>query len=252
MPLDETESFRVYEAGTDSGVKTVSAEDSVYQYLHGQIQRADNARKQIDQKEKTAAEDKENIEVTISEDLADGRSANLDASLKLLGEDDLKLLLPSDHLEDDEIHIIETSSVAPLDGNHALQDYQMQLILLEQQNKKRLLMARQEQDIFSKSVQFDHLASIKESERRIRRQAIHEEHLRSKAADKPTPDLKAGHLRNKMPTDSAHKDAASVTKRRKCNARSKPQSGQPSHPNSANGEILNNADVGSLEVRPIL
>ncbi|MCJ1388741.1 hypothetical protein MMC18_001590 [Xylographa bjoerkii] len=31
-------------------------------------------------------------------------------------------------------------------GNPALQDYQMQLMLLEQQNKKRLLMARQEQD----------------------------------------------------------------------------------------------------------
>ena len=31
-------------------------------------------------------------------------------------------------------------------GNHALQDYQMQLMLLEQQNKKRLLMARQEQN----------------------------------------------------------------------------------------------------------
>lgn len=30
-------------------------------------------------------------------------------------------------------------------GNHALQDYQMQLMLLEQQNKKRLMMARQEQ-----------------------------------------------------------------------------------------------------------
>src|SRR5271155_341208 len=32
-------------------------------------------------------------------------------------------------------------------GNHALQDYQMQLMLLEQQNKKRLMMARQEQDM---------------------------------------------------------------------------------------------------------
>ncbi|KAE9378820.1 hypothetical protein N431DRAFT_460146 [Stipitochalara longipes BDJ] len=31
-------------------------------------------------------------------------------------------------------------------GAHALQDYQMQLMLLEQQNKKRLCMARQEQD----------------------------------------------------------------------------------------------------------
>ncbi|KAF2734985.1 hypothetical protein EJ04DRAFT_224485 [Polyplosphaeria fusca] len=32
-------------------------------------------------------------------------------------------------------------------GNYALQDYQMQLMLLGQQNKKRLLMARQEQDV---------------------------------------------------------------------------------------------------------
>jgi hypothetical protein len=31
------------------------------------------------------------------------------------------------------------------DGRHALQDYQMQLMLLEQQNKKRLLQARREQ-----------------------------------------------------------------------------------------------------------
>jgi hypothetical protein len=34
-------------------------------------------------------------------------------------------------------------------GNHALQDYQTQLMLLEQQNKKRLMMARQEQDTLS-------------------------------------------------------------------------------------------------------
>lgn len=36
-------------------------------------------------------------------------------------------------------------------GNHALQDYQMQLMLLEQQNKKRLMMARQEQDNISRT-----------------------------------------------------------------------------------------------------
>lgn len=39
-----------------------------------------------------------------------------------------------------------TPAAAANPGNHALQDYQMQLMLLEQQNKKRLLMARQEQD----------------------------------------------------------------------------------------------------------
>src|ERR1700733_592056 len=36
-------------------------------------------------------------------------------------------------------------------GNHALQDYQMQLMLLEQQNKKRLLMSRQEQHSISRA-----------------------------------------------------------------------------------------------------
>lgn len=41
---------------------------------------------------------------------------------------------------------IPTGQAPPGQGNHALQDYQMQLMLLEQQNKKRLLMARQEQD----------------------------------------------------------------------------------------------------------
>lgn len=41
--------------------------------------------------------------------------------------------------------------VPPGNANHALQDYQMQLMLLEQQNKKRLLMARQEQDMGNRS-----------------------------------------------------------------------------------------------------
>ncbi|XHG09128.1 hypothetical protein AWENTII_012207 [Aspergillus wentii] len=36
-------------------------------------------------------------------------------------------------------------------GNHALQDYQMQLMLLEQQNKRRLMMARQEQDSMART-----------------------------------------------------------------------------------------------------
>lgn len=36
-------------------------------------------------------------------------------------------------------------------GNHALQDYQMQLMMLEQQNKRRLIMARQEQDTMARA-----------------------------------------------------------------------------------------------------
>ena len=35
------------------------------------------------------------------------------------------------------------------EGNHALQDYQMQMMLLEQQNKKRMMMAEQEKDTIS-------------------------------------------------------------------------------------------------------
>ncbi|KAJ5761383.1 Transcriptional activator somA [Penicillium manginii] len=38
-------------------------------------------------------------------------------------------------------------------GNHALQDYQMQLMLLEQQNKRRLQMARAEQDSMARDGQ---------------------------------------------------------------------------------------------------
>jgi hypothetical protein len=39
----------------------------------------------------------------------------------------------------------------PAEGRHALQDYQMQLMLLEQQNKKRLLQARREQDTINQA-----------------------------------------------------------------------------------------------------
>jgi hypothetical protein len=46
-------------------------------------------------------------------------------------------------------------ATGPPQGNHALQDYQMQLMLLEQQNKKRLLMARQEQDLMGKAAPAD-------------------------------------------------------------------------------------------------
>lgn len=250
MPSDGADSFRNYEVESDSGVKAVSnfAEDSVYQYSRAQTQRAKDIRKQIDQgQEDTGAKDKENTEVTISEDLADGHSANLDASLKLLGVGDLKLLLPSDELEDDEIHIIQTTNVALRDGDHAQQQYQLQLMLLEQQNYRRLLRAKQEPE-FRGFQMFDDLASTREYERQIRPQAISKEQLRSIAADKPTSDLRAVRVRNKMPTKSAHKDTTPVTKRRKRDAQSQPQSGQRSHTNAANDEGLNKANVGPLEV----
>jgi hypothetical protein len=38
------------------------------------------------------------------------------------------------------------ASMLPSNGSHSLQDYQMQLILVEQQNRRRLMMARQDQE----------------------------------------------------------------------------------------------------------
>lgn len=90
------------------------------------------------------------MKVTISEDLADGQIAKLDRCLKLLREDDQELLLPSDDSKDDEIHITNTTLGAPpvtgAPHGESLQDYQMQLMRLEQQNRRRLVMARPEQE----------------------------------------------------------------------------------------------------------
>ena len=86
-------------------------------------------------------EGKEDVKVTISEDLAEGSSANLDRFLKLLRAQEFKLLVPTDTFEDMEEHIIDRAAELQL-GNPALRDYQIQLMLLEQQNQKRRLMAR--------------------------------------------------------------------------------------------------------------
>jgi hypothetical protein len=69
---------------------------------------------------------KENIEATISEDLAGGQTAKLDTSLKLLGEGDIKLFLPSDELENDKERSDKTLHKPLTDSSpHPLQDYQI-------------------------------------------------------------------------------------------------------------------------------
>jgi hypothetical protein len=75
------------------------------------------------------------VEYTISQDRAAGHSAQEESDFQLLTVKDFDLA--------------NLSNSAAKQGNHALQDYQMQLMLLEQQNKKRLLMAQQEQDNIS-------------------------------------------------------------------------------------------------------
>lgn len=155
--LGEANLIRSCQFDATDGVSAFNLYDfSVQEYSRATHDRANKAQQLVEQK---GADDKghneENIEATISEDLADGQVSKLDACLNLLGEDDPHLCLPSDVLDEDELHFIETE-FAPQNittgtngGGHALQEYQMQLMLLEQQNKKRLLMARQEQDNYS-------------------------------------------------------------------------------------------------------
>lgn len=255
MTFAEIEAFQILDVGTDNGVKVLSdfTEDSIQQYSHARAQRADTVQKLLEQKEedKAALENKENIQATISEDLADGYNANLDASLKLLRQDDLKLRLPSDVLEDDEIHIIETTNLKTASGENALQDYQMQLMLLEQQNKKRLLRARAELDR-SVDWKFDRKASETEFERRKRRQATYREQMPTTRAGKPIPDLKAGHSKDKMPTSSAQEDRSSTRKKRKRETRSQLQLGRQNNSGSPDDKGSTRVDGEPPEVRDVL
>ena len=50
-------------------------------------------------------------------------------------------------------------------GNHALQDYQMQLMLLEQQNKKRLLLAREERPAQEQQEYYQYMAAMRKRPR---------------------------------------------------------------------------------------
>ncbi|CAG9986756.1 unnamed protein product [Clonostachys byssicola] len=78
------------------------------------------------------------VEYTISEDNTGSAKPKLEA---IRGDQIAKSANSENHPADSEIDLTQTTSSNP-EGP----DYQMQLMLLEQQNKKRLLLARQEQD----------------------------------------------------------------------------------------------------------
>ncbi|KAL8770708.1 MAG: hypothetical protein Q9194_005095 [Teloschistes cf. exilis] len=67
------------------------------------------------QKKSDNINDNAGTQATISEDLADGQTTNLDANLKLLSEES-KLLLPND-LEDDEIYSVDPDRKLLSEGN---------------------------------------------------------------------------------------------------------------------------------------
>jgi hypothetical protein len=87
------------------------------------------------------------INSTISHDGSEGRTAEEDIRLADFGK---RFIIEPESSESRPSKPRSSSPPGPLGTsqgrNHALQDYQMQLMLLEQQNKKRLMMARQEQD----------------------------------------------------------------------------------------------------------
>jgi hypothetical protein len=88
------------------------------------------------------------INSTISHDGSEGRTAEEDIRLADFGK---RFIIEPESSESSPSKPRSPSPPPrPLgtsqEGNRALQDYQMQLMLLEQQNKKRLMMARQEHD----------------------------------------------------------------------------------------------------------
>ena len=109
---------------TEIDVTSIHDDSISDQYTQSQIQR-----QQIKAKNYFVNGIQGNIKTTILDD----------ASLKPFGEDDINSNKP----EDNETHIVETLT-EPID-NLPLQDYQAQLMLLEQQNKRRLMAERQAQ-----------------------------------------------------------------------------------------------------------
>lgn len=248
----------VFEANTDDSVKAsfFVAEDSDHQYSKARTRRTDNGRKLIDQGAETneGAENEDNIEATISEDLADGYDAKLDASLHLLTAEDGKLRLPTDKVEEDEIHIIE-NDMEHMKTAVYLQDYQRQLMLLEQQNKKRLLQARNGFDLDTQRC----IAKIWREAAYLGISSLVDANLVSPADAhtlSPTvakdfmPHKEAEHFKKKMSINSAQKKDASRRKRQKLSDYSGLGSDQPSHLNTANNHIHTQADVQFAEVRP--
>lgn len=186
---------------------------------------------------------KEIIQATIPEDLADGHKAILDGCLKLLGENDLKLLLSND-LEDDGIHIMETTTSAPGNGNRFLQDYEMQIMLLEQQNKKRLLMARQDQ---RGETPFNQVAAARELGRRHHNGTVEISQVEARQMEQPPHDIETLQIQRNMPALGA--DSANVpVKRRKSDIARRSPSSEMSNDDLIHGSSSSGASAGTLHV----
>lgn len=107
---------------------------------------------------------RQTVHSTISQDFAQGKLAREAAALQSLGAKVSTAQIPTAEAESKSAQQIPAPPSQPanlralsprelreqqlrenIGGNPKLEDYQMRLILLEQKNKKRLMMARQEQ-----------------------------------------------------------------------------------------------------------
>ncbi|KAL8707014.1 MAG: hypothetical protein Q9225_007885 [Loekoesia sp. 1 TL-2023] len=236
----------VSQAGTDDSPEAASPlnEYFAHQLSHKPISFPRQERQQCHKKQNRpdVTNDKENVQVTISEDLADGQTAKFDKCLKLLRGDDLKLLLPN-NLDAGEIHIIE-------EGSHALQDYQMQLMLLEQQNKKRLLMARQEQEQDGRGpLSFDEVAA-KELKRRHQTGAVEMKPPKVGQTPESSLDIKTLQVKRKIPALGADKGTAPAARRQKSGTKKRSDSSSVCRSDSIDGSGSSATQVGTVECMP--
>lgn len=191
------------------------------------IRRSNQARQRLyrEGKNPDTINDKESTQVTISEDLADGQTVNLDASLKLLGEEEPKLLLPNDI-------------------------QQLQLLLLEQQKKKQMPMPmpRQEQESQRSPSPFNEVAVAKELKRRYQEGTGEKEQAGAGQMPEPSQDLKALQVRLKMPAAHADESAAPITKRQKRGTARPSRASQRSKSNTMNGCGSSSVPIEPAEV----
>jgi len=232
--LEENNPFRPCQLEISQDISDISAlgEDSIHQFSRTQLQRHSLARERAG-KNKKENEPEGKVEATISEDVADGQTALLDAALKVLRNDELQLLVPSDELDDDEIHIIETTVN---ESNHALQDYQMQLMLLEQQNKKRLLKARQVQaakEEENTKAQISRVGTLRYQELLAQ--------METQGAERFTLDYKETQFGPGVPRKPRDEGIATMAKKQKQDNHSQGQAHQTTSEHIMNGKNLDTA-----------
>ena len=152
--------------------------------------------------------------------------------------------MASDDQEDEEVNIIGTT--IGVSQHNRLQDYHMQLMLLEQQNRKRLLMKRQKEE--SQRTPNDQVATVRESRGRDKTSAVKEKQIQAAGAQKFSADVQTSQTPPEMPTTDGDAGTASATKRQKFSHPLGTQRSNVRDSDRGNGGNSGVAQAGSVEV----